>query len=119
MRLIIRLILSLFLFIESANNLNGQNVFRVENQSSAEILIREVKDIEKADLFVFRSLGRVLNSKNDGIWYFTTYKASRHKNIYFITNDDYKSHKQIINIHFVKSRFYAGWRNLDKAYLMK
>jgi ABC-type molybdate transport system substrate-binding protein len=92
----------------------------VDNYSSSKILVYEVTDKRNADLFVFKSLRRVLNSKNDGIWYFTSYPSYSHKNIYLIVRkQDKQSFKNIINIYYVKSQFLAGWRNFDKVHLMQ
>jgi len=118
--MIIRIFLLLCLFQALSNNAKSQNVFLADNYSSSKILIYEVTDKRNADLFVFKSLKPVLSRKNDGIWHFTSYPAYSHKNIYLIDrNQSNQGHKSIINIYFVKSRFLAGWRNLDKIHLMQ
>ena len=120
MKLIIRIFVFQCLLLGFSNNVKSQNVFLVDNYSSSKILVYEVTDKRNADLFVFKSLRRVLNSKNDGIWYFTSYPAYSHKNIYLIVNNqDHQGNKSVINIYYVKSRFLAGWRNLEKIHLMQ
>ena len=118
--LIIRIFVFLCILLAFSNSVKSQNVFLVDNYISSKILINEVTDKRNADLFVFKSLKPVLSRKNDGIWHFTSYPAYSHKNIYLIDrNQSNQGHKSIINIYFVKSRFLAGWRNLDKIHLMQ
>tara|TARA_B110000908_G_scaffold141693_1_gene169484 strand:+ start:440 stop:796 length:357 start_codon:yes stop_codon:yes gene_type:complete len=118
--MIIRILLLLCLFLGFPNRVKSQNVFLADNYSSSKILIHEVTDKRNADLFVFKSLRRVLNRENDGIWHFTSYPTYSHKNIYFIVSKkDHQGNKNIINIYYVKSQFLAGWRNFDKIHLMQ
>jgi len=118
MTLIIRIFVFLCILLAFSNSVKSQNVFLVDNHISSKILINEVTDKRNADLFVFKSLTPELNKKNDGIWYFTSYPAYSHKNIYLIASD-HQGHNSVINIYYVKSRHLAGWKNLNKIHLMQ
>ena len=95
----------------------SQNVKLVNSASSADVLINEVNNPEHADLLVYKSLVRVPNYGNNGIWHYLN-KQSRNYRAIKIYYTSYNRHNTI-NIHFVNHRYKAKWQNTEKKHLLE
>jgi hypothetical protein len=107
-------ILIILLLMLSYNITYSQRVFKTNNKSESDVIIKVVEDEKTADVKIYEAVRRAEARGNKGIWYFEQKEKKAHKKIFFSQDENIAD----IKIFFVDKKYKSGWVNNNKRYLM-
>ena len=111
---VIRILFISFLLLSFQKFSNAQKVIKVEYESQADLKVYVVDYESQCDLKVY-FVEYESQAKKDGLWYVVKYETQADYKIFFV---EYESQADL-KIFFVPYESQAGWKDLQKQYLLK
>lgn len=92
----------------------AQKIYITDYNSHADVKVFITKDLDEADLVIFKVDNQDAIGENEGLWFFCEEKKCADKVVYYVKFPT----RAEMTVYFTYDRSLAGWKNKNKKYLV-